>query len=308
METDMTDACEQDNNVKEQFIILFKEAIEKTGMSHAELSSSTRISIEFLQCLEVGDFSSLPGLVFAKGFVKNIAKIAEVEPTKMLELLEESMVAPSSSNMKFAREGINEKEGKVNESVVSEATKALQSFANIDFSGLTRWIQPSKIAYVGLAALAVLVVSAVIRSSGSDDSSTVLSAKTASKAPKAVVEVAASTEELGSEETKVAAQDAAVETKVVKAKDQAAQILEFTVKREVKVKTRIDGKDWIITTLQPDDYRYDFNNKADVLIYDAGAVMAKFNGRSLGELGNTGRVRRLSFIADMGAFSDQESF
>ncbi len=50
--------------------------------------------------------------------------------------------------------------------------------------------------------------------------------------------------------------------------------------------------------LKPDSYDFKFAEGAQFLIFDAGAVKIDFNGKSIGSLGQSGRVRRISFKAE----------
>jgi hypothetical protein len=76
-----------------------------------------------------------------------------------------------------------------------------------------------------------------------------------------------------------------------------AQTLEIVVSEPVRIKLDVDGGPPVTKELTPDTYKFTFTDHADMMVYDAGAVKISFNGRSLGSLGNKGRVRRLSFQA-----------
>jgi cytoskeletal protein RodZ len=81
------------------------------------------------------------------------------------------------------------------------------------------------------------------------------------------------------------------------------QVLELVVKAAVKLKIGLDGGTTETKELRPDTYRFEFKDRADVMIYDASSVDVAFNGRSLGSLGSKGRIRRLSFAAPQAAQS-----
>jgi cytoskeletal protein RodZ len=71
---------------------------EEQGVSVESLSEITRISHVFIEALESGQFEKLPGRVFGRGFVQNIAKNFSVDPAPLIasfcELWEASL-APS---------------------------------------------------------------------------------------------------------------------------------------------------------------------------------------------------------------------
>ena len=81
------------------------------------------------------------------------------------------------------------------------------------------------------------------------------------------------------------------------------QVLELVVKSAVKIKLGVDGASSETQDLKPDTYRYQFKERAELMIYDAASVDVAFNGRSLGSLGSKGRIRRLSFAAPLAAQS-----
>lgn len=75
------------------------------------------------------------------------------------------------------------------------------------------------------------------------------------------------------------------------------QSLEITVTSPVRVRMALDSGESEVKELKPDTYKLTFSDQANLLIYDASALKISYNGRTLGELGGKGRVRRLSFRA-----------
>ena len=65
-----------------------KELREKAGFSIDEVSVSTRISHSYVEALENGDFEKLPGVVFVKGFVKNLIKTYGVRDMDVIAKLD----------------------------------------------------------------------------------------------------------------------------------------------------------------------------------------------------------------------------
>ncbi len=76
-----------------------------------------------------------------------------------------------------------------------------------------------------------------------------------------------------------------------------AQSLEITVTRAVRVRVALDSGQSETKELKPDTYKLTFSDQANLLIYDAAALSISYNGRTLGDLGGKGRIRRLSFRA-----------
>jgi hypothetical protein len=77
-----------------------------------------------------------------------------------------------------------------------------------------------------------------------------------------------------------------------------AQNITLLVVETAKVKIGFDGSSMKVIELKPETYRYQFKDRADLLIYDAGALRIQFNGKDLGTLGQKGRIRRITLKAE----------
>jgi len=63
-----------------------REKREQMGVTLPQAAEDTRIREKFLQALESGDYQSLPGTVYTKGFLRNYAHYLNVDPEEMLAL------------------------------------------------------------------------------------------------------------------------------------------------------------------------------------------------------------------------------
>lgn len=63
---------------------ILKEKREALGVSLDQASRETKIGKRFLAALEVGEYSLLPSLATAQGFLKNYARFLELEEEKVL--------------------------------------------------------------------------------------------------------------------------------------------------------------------------------------------------------------------------------
>ena len=85
---------------------------EERGVSVESLSEITRISNVFIEALESGQFEKLPGRVFGRGFVQNIAKNFSVDPAPLIasfcELWEASL-APSVLKVEIKNKPSNQR-------------------------------------------------------------------------------------------------------------------------------------------------------------------------------------------------------
>jgi cytoskeletal protein RodZ len=63
-----------------------REKRAQMGVTLEQAAEDTRIREKFLQALESGDYQSLPGTVYTKGFLRNYAHYLNVDPEEMLAL------------------------------------------------------------------------------------------------------------------------------------------------------------------------------------------------------------------------------
>ena len=63
-----------------------REKREAMGVTIEQAAEDTRIREKFLQALESGDYQSLPGTVYTKGFLRNYAHYLNVDPEEMVAL------------------------------------------------------------------------------------------------------------------------------------------------------------------------------------------------------------------------------
>lgn len=61
-----------------------RQAREQRGFTLSEVAEQTRISPQYLECIENNDYSKLPGGIFNKGFVKSFAKFVGINEQEAL--------------------------------------------------------------------------------------------------------------------------------------------------------------------------------------------------------------------------------
>ena len=59
---------------------------EQMGVTLEQAAEDTRIRAKFLQAIESGDYQSLPGTVYTKGFLRNYAEYLSLDPDEMFAL------------------------------------------------------------------------------------------------------------------------------------------------------------------------------------------------------------------------------
>lgn len=64
---------------------VLQAAREKAKLSFEDVSSRLRLSIKQIKALESNDFSSLPEAMITRGFIRNYARLLEIDPEPLLE-------------------------------------------------------------------------------------------------------------------------------------------------------------------------------------------------------------------------------
>lgn len=65
---------------------VLREARRRKGITLAQAEKETRIREKYLAALEEEDYESLPGNVYAKGYLRNYAQYLSLDPDKVLQL------------------------------------------------------------------------------------------------------------------------------------------------------------------------------------------------------------------------------
>lgn len=64
-----------------------RQARESQGMSVADAARAVRLSEKQITALETEDYANLPGRTFVRGFVKNYARLLQLDPESLMSLL-----------------------------------------------------------------------------------------------------------------------------------------------------------------------------------------------------------------------------
>lgn len=296
------------------FSELFKEVIVASGASLQDISHQTRISINFLEALESAEFEVLPGEIFGRGFIRNVCKIIAVDPLPLVTSYDACLDLISGSEVKAQKKPSKPKAQAVKaQKTITDAVevKSVESSPKREESSVSKSSAPKKqnksmgwvFPVFGVAA-AVMVALWPTENEEKVQSNLPFAVKAMkSAAVKRPAEVTTSAAKVITEEQaqssdttpQEAANDASV-TKSFKAESVVfEQVVEIKVLEPVQIKRTIDDESTQTEDLSQRTYRFVFDKEAEFLIYDAAAVEITFNGRSLGDLGDKGRIRRLSF-------------
>lgn len=314
---------------------ILRSARNSSGCSINELSQSTRISRDFLIALEEGRFELLPGAIFARGFIRSLCKSLGIEAAPLVEAFDaamgETVVKPGGvlqvpNGQRDVQSGLKKKRsasGRRGFSISSVDPRILASVGIailICFGALVYSLQPAKVNSL---------------SASDNKNAAKVGAIDKRSASKATQPVDVSSDPLNAGAGEIAGVDPAVAGALGERKDAAradssaakpsvpavtnsdsgkgasvtangastkpgtngAQVIQLVVKETMKVRVKVDKADQMTLDLKPDTYTYEFHDKADFMIYDAGSAELLFNGKSIGSLGSKGRIRRLSFRA-----------
>ncbi len=95
---------------------LLRAARLDRGMSIEEVSRQLRLSVRQVTALEEDDYDKLSSTTFVRGFVRNYAKLLQMDAAPLLQLLQQTVPAPSPPTISYQIEGIpfpsNHKQGK----------------------------------------------------------------------------------------------------------------------------------------------------------------------------------------------------
>lgn len=294
---------------------------ESRGLTPSGLAQCTRINQKYIEALESGDFSRLPSPMFGRGFLRSILKNLKTDSSAWVSEFDRLWPAPTPTS--------------VLQIEIRNMPKKAQSrlLYSIISAVHDRWAKKSKASrkiYAGVATL-VLTLGAVVPSghawlkrhwatlpahfikTGATAPSEAVLHSTA--APLTTPQPAVKTERAPSPELALTPADLAAPSPVATvsspvpidvklSKDDATaavapssggQKLEIVVIQPVRVRLELDKAEPMTKRLPPDTYVFQFNDQANLMVYDAAAVKISFNGHPIGAIGNKGRVRRLSF-------------
>lgn len=70
-----------------------RETREKKKLSLQDLHENTKIRVLYLKAIEEGNFNIIPGVVYLKGFLRNIARELNIDFNELLETYSEAIEA-----------------------------------------------------------------------------------------------------------------------------------------------------------------------------------------------------------------------
>jgi cytoskeleton protein RodZ len=96
---------------------LLRAARLDRGMSIEDVARQLRLSVRQVTALEDDDYDKFPSTTFLRGFVRNYAKLLQMDAASLLQRLQQSVPPPSAPTISYQIEGIpfpsNHKRGKL---------------------------------------------------------------------------------------------------------------------------------------------------------------------------------------------------
>ncbi len=269
-----------------------------------DIARETRISSRYLQAIEAEDYAKLPGLVFTRNFVRQYAKLLEIDAEQLLNQmpkLDESMVPLPDPPARVRRRQWHLRS---NPAFASAAWLAVLMVAGVaayyHFNGFP-WVReklPEMWRTTQAAAVAThqaaevkSVAAAPQLPAGAGAAEQSAAAQQNTAVPAAPVVMADAAVPPAAPQTAIAAPDPAAASRPVQVvvKAHAASWLQVTA----------DGKPAYTGTLRPNETKtISADGAVRVLTGNAGGVTISLNGRMLDPLGEDGQVRSVRLTVD----------
>lgn len=113
---------------------------KKSGYSLEEIAKKTRITVPILKALEAGDVEAAGGVAYARGHIRAIAQMIDIDPTHLLELFAANESADDRPIIELLEENnataLNPQKNHVSPKVVSIAASLVLGVAILIPSGI----------------------------------------------------------------------------------------------------------------------------------------------------------------------------
>lgn len=264
-----------------------REAREQAGFSIERAAMSTRISAAFIDALEHQSFKVLPGEIFGRGFVRNLCRAYGCDAKALVVAYDQAIAVQLAET---AQESQRETKPKP----IRYSDNSRSSFDSNDFrrNAGKAWAfaRPVMIAVPVLLGILWIAQTAYQswRSSDKVESFDEASVARQSVAPAPVAPVAVAV-------APAAPIVAAVVEKQPVLRGTGIESLDIVVKQAVQIRIGRDKDKQLIETLQPETYRFQFDEQLRLLVDDMSAVDIKFKGQVIPNKGIKGEKRYMTF-------------
>jgi cytoskeleton protein RodZ len=256
-----------------------------------EISRETRIAPRMLEAIEKEDFNSLPGLLFARNFVKQYALALGLDPEPILALLP----AVDISVTPLPEPPVRSKHTEIWDPEWNGAISSFVWFAIAIAAGVTAYMHFNRPIDTAAAARVPQAVAAVMQPGSGSGSPQRGDVARAGKSE----DVTAPTNDAGSpEQNNTLAESPANGTKPLETDQEQAGghkvNVSITAHADSWIQVTADGKTVFTGILKPNESRQISGNEMVKLVAgNAGGITVSLNGRTLDRLGAEGQVKVL---------------
>jgi len=290
------------------FGAMLRAAREHSGFSIERAAMATRISPPFVEALEQGDFTKLPGAVFGRGFIRNLCKVYGADSAEILVAFERSINAGKGKDVHLSVR---------DEKRHQQLKKGVLLIQPNEWKGRIKALAPHHylrakplILLVAAVVVGAIIVNQVdIATRHSQDSLTQNQIVEMPAVPAAESDAVVETPVSDTAASLATAAAPAVTSNPPPAQTMApAQIasndeetleggttVELLVKSPVIVRITRDNEKQISGELKPDRYRYRFKDQLKFLVEDASVVEIYFNGQRIPTSTVKGEPKRIAF-------------
>jgi len=250
---------------------------ERQNLTIKDIEKGTSIRALYIECIENGDYSQLPGEVYTKGFIRNYANFLKMDADAIVKRFTEE-----NHPEQAAAQAAKEAEQAAEEEVPQKAKVAPAFSTGKDFHQRVESSHKRQNFFLVAVILLVVAAGAFFLLSDSDSPTTAKPAKTATTTAKAP-----------QEKTEKPQQQAAPAKK--------AEGVEVVAKTTGSCWTQVkaDGKVVYEGTLEKGKTET-WKGKESVVITagNAGAIAFNVNGKDLGKAGDIGEVTEKTFTPE----------
>lgn len=258
--------------------VLRKER-EKQGLTIADIEQGTSIRALYLEHIERGNIGELPGMVYAKGFVRNYAGFLHLDAERLVQqFVEEQGGTPAPSPVPEEAE---------RPSRISLSSVGDEALSRISIGGRGR---SSYAGIFGKLAVGILVLVAVVGGGAALISYINTPAKETAQAPRVQGEQPAA--------APASAADASDEARSTDANPQDVRV-DVRLTERCWTEVQVDGKTVFEGILEKGKTDH-WQGKDDIVVRvgNAGALEVTANGKRLGKFGDEGAVMERRFTKD----------
>ena len=270
---------------------------ERQNLSIKDIEKGTSIRALYIEAIEKGEYKTLPGDVYTKGFIRNYANYLKLDADAAVKQYNEENHPEEVAAKEAAAQA--EAAAKAEQAQQSEPRMTVKKPAYVreerratrsDFEARVESSHHRQTLVMGLVAVVVIAAGAFFLFGMDDDS-------TATKAPQTKV----TTQAKSSSSSAAKPQPAAAPVEQKKAYTDVQVSAKFSARCWVSVKA--DGKEIFEGTIeQGESKEWKADKELKLTAGNAGAVDLTFNGENKGKLGGEGEVVEKTYaLSEAGA-------